>query len=336
MINIEYLKNNPQYLDIVERVIEYEENNHNPDHHYVEDGGYDTWWEFNDVGVHPTKIYQLESHGFVDRVFDTNSTTAYVLTDRAKIKQEIEDMEGNFEAGIQKVEHEFEDEDQLEGVFDDIVGYDDVKWLLRRAMSRQSTVNVLLIGPPGCGKTVFLRAIRRLDGAAFVSGKRASSSGFTDKMFEDTPRYIGIDELDDMDKSAQEALADYTEEGLIVETKGNGKRRELEINTKTFATANDEDGIEPQILDRFTDIHLSEYSKNEFVEVCKNILPRDCGQTENSSEEIAEAVFHMEGHANVRKAEDVAALSDGSDPQKVLEVLENYSKKESSFSWNGV
>ena len=340
MSDTEWLRANPQYLDILRDAIEHEESLDPEDFEgdkvlrgYNEDNGtnHEVYWENTDIPHHPTKVYQLESRGFLDRVFDTNSTTRYAIHNREKVKQIVTDFNEKFEGDAEVVMHDFPDKEDLDGVFSDVVGYDDVKWLLKEALTSDDIVNILLVGPPGSGKTVFLRCINKLERSAFINGKKTSEAGFTDKMFDELPRYMCIDELDDMGTDDQVSLADYTEEGVLVETKGNNRKRELRTNTKTFATANSVNDIAEQIDNRFTDLHFDEYSLDEFKEVCKNIIPREYGHTEEGAIEIAEAVWEIDGFANVRKAEDVASLSRNADPKRVVGVLENYSPDESGL-----
>jgi len=323
----EFIKDNPEYIDHLERLVEFEENNKNPEHPYIDDEDYDSCWEYKDVGIKPQTLYQLEKEGILERVFDTNSTTSYSIRDRDSVVNALEEISSKFDGKRERVIHDFPDRDTLDEmeIFSDVVGYEDVKWLMKKALASDEIVNIVLYGPPGSGKTVFLRCIRQLKDSAFISGKRTSESGFTDEMFEEEPRFMCIDELDDMDKDDQKALSDYTEEGVLVETKGNNKRREMKTNTKTFATANEEDNVIDQINNRFTDLHFDQYTLDEFKQVCINILPDDYGTSEENAKEIAKAVWDIDGFANVRKAEDVAALSDGEDPRKVVSVLEDYS-----------
>jgi SpoVK/Ycf46/Vps4 family AAA+-type ATPase len=45
-------------------------------------------------------------------------------------------------------------------IFDEIVGYSDIKKEFAKALDASSPVGILLCGPPGCGKSEFLKQIR--------------------------------------------------------------------------------------------------------------------------------------------------------------------------------
>jgi MoxR-like ATPase len=46
-------------------------------------------------------------------------------------------------------------------LFGGISGYDDVKWMLEKAINNEEPVHILLVGSPGVGKTRFLKAIEK-------------------------------------------------------------------------------------------------------------------------------------------------------------------------------
>lgn len=333
MIDVEeYLMENPKYVKLVKRLIEYEENNINPDHAYIDDDDYDSCWESADVKVKPQTLYQLEMNGVLDRVFDTNSTTAYSLSDRDALKDIIDNASIN-DDGTAVEMHDFpEDEDELpDDLFDDVVGYEDVKWLIKRGLTTQEITNFLVVGPTGSAKTVFLMSIEeKLSNAEFVSGNPTTGAGVLDVMFKRTPKYMLIDEMDDMDADTQKVLTQYTETGIVDETKV-GKDRKLKTNTKTFASANSTDPIIDQMEDRFLDLHFEPYTKDEYIEVCTHILPDKEDATEDEAKIIAELLWESEGEGDVRKAIQVARLSRG-DPERVIDVLDDYSPKRGVLS----
>lgn len=337
-INLEslrnYLTDKQEYIDILDNLIKYEENNKEPDHIWIKDTDYDSVWTHSDVGVHASKLYQLEARNAIERITDTNSTTAYVISDREKIKElvssvkeEIKSSGGKKFAGeMQTVMHDFpKSESELpDSLFKEIIGFGDIKWLLKRGMTTDSITNFLLLGESGTAKTIFLLSIfDHMERADYVSAEAATSAGVLDKMFRDKPSYMLIDEFDDMKSKHQSVFASYTETGILDETK-YGKDRKLKTNTKTLAAANDRSNIKSNILDRFNIIEFEPYSYEEFVEVCEHLLPMKEDKTEEEARLIAESVWDYKGEGDVRSAIQVSRLSRG-DPEKVVGVLDEYS-----------
>ena len=39
-------------------------------------------------------------------------------------------------------------------IFDDISGYEEEKWLLEQMLNNEEPTHILLVGPPGIGKTI--------------------------------------------------------------------------------------------------------------------------------------------------------------------------------------
>lgn len=322
-----FLTDNPKYVEICEHLLKYERETELQDRyeHHVEDTDYDNCWDSSDVKVKPQTLYQIEMGGVIDRVFDTNSSTIYAITDQDELEQALNNV-GTTD-GIREDMHEFPSEDDLpDDLFADVVGYDKIKWLLRRGLTTDEITNFLLVGPTGSAKTVFLMSIEEhLEGAEFTSGSPTSGPGVLDVMFKRNPKYMLIDELDDMDGDTQKVLTQYTETGIVDETKV-GKDRKLKTNTKTFASANNASSIIEQMRDRFTDLHFEPYTRDEYIEVCTHILPRKENTSEEEAEVIAKEVWKMEDSGDVRKAIQVARLSRG-DPKKVISVLDEYSEK---------
>lgn len=322
----DWVRGKEDYLDILERALEYEDEHAPEDAPVLKDSEYDVRWSSGDISAIGSKVYQLEVHGFVERVYDSSSYTDYALTDREAIREFVS-TEKSMTAGddnIRRIHHDTPDpEDLPDGLFDDVIGYDDVKWLIKRALTTDDITNVLLVGPPGSAKTVFLLCIEELDDSTFISGKTTSGPGVLSMMFRETPNYLAIDEFDDVDKEVQETLSQHMDTGILDETKV-GKDRKIKINTSTFASANSTDSIIGQVQNRFLDLHFDPYTREEFEEICEHLLPRREGVSEEEARDIADAVWELEDAGNVRKAISVARLSRG-DPHKVIKVLDDYS-----------
>jgi Holliday junction DNA helicase RuvB len=68
-----------------------------------------------------------------------------------------------------------------EGIFDEIVGYSDIKKEFVKALDSSSPVSILLCGPPGCGKSEFLKQIRNHfeEKSVFIEGVTEVKQGYS-------------------------------------------------------------------------------------------------------------------------------------------------------------
>jgi DNA replicative helicase MCM subunit Mcm2 (Cdc46/Mcm family) len=97
-------------------------------------------------------------------------------------------------------------------IFDDIVGYEDVKRLLIKGL--RGRVHFLMVGPPASSKSLFLLCIERLPGAKYIIGSRASKARIADYLINYRPRILLIDEIDKMHIQDIAVLLSMTETGL--------------------------------------------------------------------------------------------------------------------------
>lgn len=326
----EFLLGNDDYIDIVRDILEYEENNKNPDNPWINDRDYDSCWSHKDVPAHPSKLFQLESNGILDRVADTNSTTLYSLQKRNEVRDVLNDIEDSTDSGGRlKLIHSFpETEDGLpDGLFSDIIGHEMAKFLVKRAMTTDEITNILFLGEKGSGKSVFLLAIdEMMDSSEYIVASEATSAGVVDYMFNVKPKYMLIDEFDDMDNNHQSAFASYTETGIIKEVKHN-KTREMRTNIKTFAAANNRSEIKDNVLDRFEVLEFEKYTRQEFLDICLELLPRKEGVKTSEANTIGELIWDKRGYGDVRMAIRVARFSRG-DPEKVINAIEQYTNNQ--------
>jgi len=72
-------------------------------------------------------------------------------------------------------------------MFDQIIGYDGIKRTFARSLDSKEPVHILLVGPPGQAKTLFLKSILETFGEKktfFTVGGNASKSGLIDVLFD--------------------------------------------------------------------------------------------------------------------------------------------------------
>jgi holliday junction DNA helicase RuvB len=83
-------------------------------------------------------------------------------------------------------------------MFDEIIGYEGIKRTFVRSLTAKEPVHILLVGPPGQAKTLFLKCILETFGekkAFFTVGGNASKSGLIDVLFDMQPKYLLVDEI---------------------------------------------------------------------------------------------------------------------------------------------
>jgi holliday junction DNA helicase RuvB len=86
--------------------------------------------------------------------------------------------------------------------FENIVGDDDIKLILNKAILSRKPVHVLLVGKPGCAKTMLLTEIMRsVKECYFTVGSNTTKAGLVNQLFEKRPKFLLIDEMDKMNNS---------------------------------------------------------------------------------------------------------------------------------------
>ena len=196
-----------------------------------------------------------------------------------------------------------------ERFFSSIYGYEDIKKLLMRCISAKEPTHVLLIGPPGSCKTVFLLEMDRgLDNKTyFTDATSASGPGIVDYLFENDIKYLLIDEIDKLQRKDQSVLLNLMENNVLIETKVC-KTRKKEMKVSVFATCNDIAKISSALKSRFIVLQLEEYTYDQFLEIAKHLLAKIYGMNEVISDMIADAIWNS-GSKDVRDLLKVGKLA---------------------------
>jgi Holliday junction DNA helicase RuvB len=210
------------------------------------------------------------------------------------------------------------------GLFDDIVGFDDVKSLFEMAIKAERPVHLLLCGPPASAKSLFMRSLTKLERSYYAVGSSSTKSGIFDYLFEHRPRYFIIDELEKMNKKDQTSLLNLMESGILSELKHN-QQRTTQLKTWVFASCNSTDKLLPPLITRFRVIQFKPYTEQEFVEIAVNILEREEGVDRDVALIIANSVFHKLKSSNIRECVRIARLVKN-DPAQVNEIIETFAK----------
>jgi MoxR-like ATPase len=138
-------------------------------------------------------------------------------------------------------------------LFDKILGYDGIKRTFVRSLTSKEPVHILLVGPPGQAKTLFLRCIQERFGEkkAFLTvGGNASKSGMIDILFDMRPKYLLIDEIEHLKPDYQTTLLSLMETGILTQTM-HKRIRQAHLKTWVFATSNGTKKLSEPLLSRF-------------------------------------------------------------------------------------
>jgi len=162
---------------------------------------------------------------------------------------------------------------KYDSIFPLIVGYDDVKELICRSFS-ETGINILFIGPPASGKTLFLESIYLLnkDRAIYVDMSNTTPAGLLDLLYVSMPEILAIDEFDKpYDRRVYYTLSNILEYGNIVITKYN-KTMSFKFKGNVYGGANYEAPIPEHIRDRFLKIYLRQYTVDEIRKISATVL----------------------------------------------------------------
>lgn len=215
---------------------------------------------------------------------------------------------------------EYSMSDQL---FNNIVGYNDVKRLFRMSLSSEKPVHVLLVGPPASAKTLFMLECIKLERSFFTLGSHSTKSGMIDYLFKDRPRYLIVDEIEHMPMKDQTALLSLMETGIIAETKYQ-KTRNTQMKTWVFATSNGTERMLTPLLSRFIVLHFKKYKYENFREIAVHILAQE-GISSEIATACADAVWLKMKSKDIRDCIKIGRLAKmKEDVDWIANTLKNY------------
>jgi len=269
-------------------------------------------WTWKEVQLWPAHISKLRVAGLVEDVYVSNSYHGYRLTEKARAMLAGEPALAE-KPQNQKLE-------VPEDIFEDIIGHDEVKELLRASLQAEKPVHVLLAGPPALAKTLFLWDIERACGerAVWLVGSATSKAGLWDLVAERQPAVVLIDEMDKMNAADTAALLSMMEGGRLVRAK-KGRELDLEHTIWVIAATNRLEVLSPELKSRFAIRRIGAYSRDEYLTVVKGVLVRREDVPEEIAEEIAAS---LDGRSqDVRDAVRIARLAPGLGVKRAIQLL---------------
>lgn len=295
-------------LDLLKRALDFEKT--------VDPDVYTLGWRWHDVSAYTATITKLVVKQLARISYKSHSETRYQLTDIGRALAE----------GKEVPEAEPKEETRAEAItplgdmFQDIVGYDDIKELLRESLQLDKPVHVLLVGPPSLAKSMFLWDIERAYGDLSLPliGSATSHAGLWDMIAEKRPKIVLVDEIEKMMLADQAALLALMEQGRIIRAKV-GRRLDERLTVWVIGAANRTAKMPVELLSRFSIHQLTEYGASEFRRVVASVLTV---HEDTSKDDAAEIATRLVGRSHdVRDAVRVARLAKRTGVRRAVELL---------------
>ena len=271
-------------------------------------------WEQYTIGASRADIQRLLDEGMLIVALKGHGLpTRYKLSDKGRDFVFAQSMEREF-ARIPA--------STIMEAMDLVVGFDDLKEALARAIESQRRIHFLLEGPPACAKSVLLEGVRSAVPAAYIAfGSRTSASGLSEALFENQPAALLMDEADKMHNDCYSVLLGLMESGEILETKSK-KTRGIKLETMVIAACNSSQKMPREFLSRFAlHVNFPIYTRDEFIEVCRGFLSRAENCPEDIARKIGELVFDY-GLGDVRKARGAWQLMQEPTSEEIHRVIQ--------------
>jgi len=209
-------------------------------------------------------------------------------------------------------------------LFENIVGYDDIKKIFTYALNSSLPVHILLVGPPGSAKTLFLMECMKLSRSYFTLGSHSTKAGMLDYLFNNRPRNLIIDEIEYMAIKDQAALLSLMETGILSETKFEKTRKSV-MRTWVFASCNNEKKLLTPLLSRFFVLYFKKYDYRTFEKISNHILSRECNLDLAISTLIANLVWSKLKSRDIRDCIKIGRICKNKDDvNMIVNTLRRY------------
>ena len=214
-------------------------------------------------------------------------------------------------------------------VFREIVGYQDIKDLMKLALLSEYPTSILLSGGPGMGKSLFLKCIENSyhKDSVYLDCSLMTKAGLRDLLFENGNRIkiLLLDEISRLKKIDQEILLNLLQDGRIVDTR-SGNHRQVHFSLlKVFATCNEISKLIEPLRDRFDKYELPQYTFEDFISICNKVVKLNA-KDDDLKQKIISAVWADMGSRNVRDVINASRyINSYNDLEKYIKIKKKYS-----------
>lgn len=226
-------------------------------------------------------------------------------------------------------------EERAERFFPDIVGHRPVKIMVFRALLRGNrNVNILLVGVPANGKTMFLKAIIAGCNKVLLYDASSGSTGAgLISLLRNNPdaKVLCIDEVSELPKDDIEVTRSLLNDGTVTKSLRNEHINFKMNNLKIIGCTNNPTKLSKPIKSRFQMYHIPAYTDSEFIQVMNHcLIKQDIIKDPKLADQLAKAMVFYK-IKNIRVALSVCSLiHDGDDTADVRYIIENFLKYDAS------
>jgi replication-associated recombination protein RarA len=213
-------------------------------------------------------------------------------------------------------------------IFKDIVGLEEVKRILLNSIYAFDPVHIILVGPPGNGKTLFLQAVLKAftQFSLFIDSTISSGIGMIEGIFDraHSLRFLLVDEIEKFSRRDRKVLLNLLETGIVSRSLRNERRLLTDMKVWFFATCNNINQIQteqPELLNRCIILTVPALNYNKFEYVASIRLQREQGiNTEEIAKYVAFKVFTEFDATDMRKCIQICRLANSQAQQLRKEV----------------
>jgi energy-coupling factor transporter ATP-binding protein EcfA2 len=215
--------------------------------------------------------------------------------------------------------------DPIDNMFNDVYGEssEEIKTVLKSALRSDRNIHVLIGGPPGQGKTVFLQCIKKVfPDAEYIDATMLTKSGLAAFLEKNrTKTKLLIDELDKLDPENEKVLLNLMATGILRVVK-HGKDINLHFpKLQIIATGNEIHKIYNAIRDRFLVLTQPLYSKDEFYFIADKILTGKFKFSKDFAAYCIDQVYNKLQNPTIRQLQILAGLVE---PKQTKEYVDKF------------